>query len=75
MYIALIPITFIAKKRVKAVGVTLIVLGFIAMLITNGWGIIPFALLLPAGILGLRYKKPKAKPITTEEEDEGGGEE
>lgn len=64
MYIAIIPITFTVKSKTKAVGIILLVLGFIAMLITNGWGIIPFALLLPAGILALRYKQR----VTTVEE-------
>jgi hypothetical protein len=36
--------------------------------ITNLWGIIPFALLLPAGILALRFKKRKA---TTAKKEEG----
>ena len=55
-FIALIPITFVIRNT-KAVGIVLIVLGAISMLITRGWGIIPFALLLPAGIVALREKK------------------
>jgi ABC-type Fe3+ transport system permease subunit len=56
LYIAGIVITFVVR-RVKALGIILIVLGFIPILITIGWGIIPFALLLPAGIVALREKK------------------
>ncbi len=61
MYIAMIPITFAIKSKTKAVGIILLVIGFIAMVITNMWGIIPFALLLPSGILALRYKPGKRK--------------
>lgn len=56
IYIALIPITFIIKSKTKVVGIIVIILGFITMAITNVWGLIPFALLLPAGILAIRYK-------------------
>lgn len=54
-YIGCIVITFVIKNT-KAVGIILLSLGFIATIITNGWGIIPFALLLPAGIVALRLK-------------------
>jgi hypothetical protein len=50
LYIAGIVITFVVKNT-KAVGIALLVIGVIAMVITNGWGIIAFALLLPAGIV------------------------
>ena len=53
MYIGAIVITFVAKNT-KAVGTTLLGIGVIAMVITNYWGIIPFGLLLPAGIVALR---------------------
>ena len=46
LYIAGIVITFVLKNT-KAVGITLLVIGVITMVITNLWGIIPFALLLP----------------------------
>jgi hypothetical protein len=55
LYIAGIVITFVVKNA-KAVGITLLAIGVIAMAITNGWGIIAFALLLPAGIVALRQK-------------------
>ena len=64
-YIALIPIVFAIKNKPKIVGIILLALGVIAIPITNGYGIIPFALLLPAGILALRYK-PKTTSLTTE---------
>lgn len=57
LFIVAIPITFIVKNT-KVVGIVLIVIGVISTAITNGWGIIPLALLLPAGVMGLRYKKP-----------------
>jgi hypothetical protein len=46
MYIEIIPITFAVKTKTKAVGIIMLVIGFIAILITNGWGIISYALLL-----------------------------
>lgn len=59
-------LTFVVKNNTKAVGIILLVLGFITVIAMNGWGIIPFALLLPAGILAIRYKKTAA--TTTKEE-------
>jgi F0F1-type ATP synthase assembly protein I len=53
MYIAGITITF-AIKNTKIVGTILLGIGIIAMVVTNGWGLIAFALLLPAGIVVLR---------------------
>jgi hypothetical protein len=70
MYIGLIPITFAVKDKTKAVGIILLVIGVITTAITNGWGIISFALLLPAGILALRYKKKKQQQPQQEEEEE-----
>jgi Sec-independent protein secretion pathway component TatC len=70
MYIALIPITFAVKNKTKVVGIILLVIGVITTAITNLWGIIPFALLLPAGILSLRFKKRKATTAKKEEEEE-----
>ena len=62
LYIVMLIITFVVKTRVKAVGIILLVLGGISVAITNGWGIIPFALLLPAGILALRHKQGLKEP-------------
>lgn len=56
VYVAILIITFIIKTKTKIVGIIILVLGLLAMAITNLWGIIPFALLLPAGIVALRYK-------------------
>lgn len=56
IYVAILVIVFAVKSKVKLVGVTVLVLGVITMAITNLWGIIPFALLLPSGIVALRYK-------------------
>jgi hypothetical protein len=60
LYIAGIVITFVVKNA-KAVGITLLAIGVIAMAITYGWGIIAFALLLPAGIVAIRQKAPSTK--------------
>jgi uncharacterized membrane protein len=56
LFIAMLVLTFVVKTKTKLIGVMLLVLGVIAMVITNLWGIIPFALLLPAGIVALRHK-------------------
>jgi hypothetical protein len=60
-YIVCIVITFVVKNT-KIVGGILLGLGVIAVPITNGWGIISFALLLPAGIVAIRYKPEVSKP-------------
>lgn len=60
LYIAMLITTFVVKDKpnhVKALGVTLLVVGFMAVLMTLGWGIIPYALLIPAGILAIREPK------------------
>jgi hypothetical protein len=62
LFIAAIPITFVIRK-VKVVGIILIVFGVITTTITNGWGIIPFALLLPAGIVAIRERKEETKLV------------
>ncbi len=61
VYIGLIPTVFIAKTRTKVIGVILIALGVLTTAITNGRGVIPFALLLPAGIIALRHNKNSNK--------------
>lgn len=56
LYIIMLVLTFVIANKTKALGIILIVIGFITMIVTNFWGIIPFALLLPAGVVALRYK-------------------
>jgi len=56
IYVAILAITFVVKTKTKIVGIIILVLGILAMATTNLWGIIPFALLLPAGIVALRHK-------------------
>jgi len=53
MYIGAIVITFVVKNTI-AVGTTLVGIGVIATVITNYRGIIPFGLLLHAGIVASR---------------------
>jgi|GEM_PF-2203204 len=64
IYIAILVVTFAVRTKTKAVGITIIILGVIGMATTNLWGIIPFALLLPAGISALRYKQGLTEPPT-----------
>jgi formate/nitrite transporter FocA (FNT family) len=68
IYIAILVVTFAVRTKTKAVGITIIILGVIGMATTNLWGIIPFALLLPAGISALRYKRELIKPSSDHEE-------
>ncbi len=65
LYVAILVITFVVKTKTKLVGILILVLGVIGMAITNLWGIIPFALLLPAGILALRHKGQAIAATTT----------
>lgn len=62
MYIAAITITFVVKNT-KVLGIALLCIGVIAVPITNGYGIIPLALLLPAGIVARRHKTEVSKTI------------
>jgi hypothetical protein len=55
LYIIAIAIAFISKKT-RAVGITLIVISVLALLFAEVWGIVPFVLLLAAGIKAVRYK-------------------
>ena len=60
MYIGIFLVTFMRRFKTKLVGVVLIVVGALAIGTTFLWGIIPFGLLLPAGILALRQKQPQS---------------
>ncbi len=57
MYIAALVVTFVVRTKTKLVGVALIVIGVLAVAATYLWGIVPFGLLLPAGILAIRLKQ------------------
>jgi cell division protein FtsW (lipid II flippase) len=83
IYIVLLIVTFTTKqKHVKALGIVFLVVGFIAVIATIGWGLIPYALLIPAGVLAIREAKLRGKEeeevqkrVTTEEQrTETGGE-
>jgi len=70
-YIVMLVLTFVIRNKTKALGIILILMGFIAMAITNFWGVIPFALLLPAGIVALRHKSTRRYKYDEREEDKG----
>lgn len=57
LYVAILVVTFAVKTKTKVVGIVILVLGVLAMVATNLWGIVAFALLLPAGIVALRHKQ------------------
>ena len=59
MYIGIFVVTFVTRIKIKLAGVVLIVVGALAIGVTFLWGIIPFGLLLPAGILALRQKQQR----------------
>lgn len=62
-------IVFAATKKhhQKIVGVSLIVISVFVLIATSWYGILPFALLLPAGILAIKYKQTSLE--IQEEED------
>ena len=57
MYIGIFVVTFVTRFKTGLVGLVLIVVGALAIGVTFLWGIIPYGLLLPAGILALRQKQ------------------
>ena len=64
-YIVLLILTFVLKpKHSKGLGIVLLVVGFLGVIATNGWGIIPYALLIPAGILAIREAKRHKEETT-----------
>jgi hypothetical protein len=72
IYIVLLVLTFTMNNkppkttsRVKVLGIILVVGGVITTAITNLWGIIALALLLPAGIVALRHKEETTTTTTT----------
>jgi hypothetical protein len=62
--IAVLVLVFVIKPtHLKPVGIFLIVVSVIVLIGTSWYGILPFALFLPAGIIALRYKpKPGEEP-------------
>ncbi|HYZ58892.1 MAG TPA: DUF4064 domain-containing protein [Nitrososphaeraceae archaeon] len=65
IYIVLLIITFVVKeKHEKALGIVFLIVGFLGVIATNGWGIIPYALLIPAGILAIREAKRHKEETT-----------
>lgn len=62
--IAVLVLVFVMKPtQLKPVGIFLIIVSVIVLIGTSWYGILPFALFLPAGIIALRYKpKPGEEP-------------
>jgi uncharacterized membrane protein len=63
LYIITIIIPFVIKQP-KIVGYTLLVLAVSTLISAGAFGIIGFALLIPAGIVGIRWKEKKI-PVST----------
>ena len=57
--IALVLVFVIKPNQLKPIGILLFVVSVIVLIGTSWYGILPFALFLPVGILALKYK-PKA---------------
>jgi drug/metabolite transporter (DMT)-like permease len=76
IYIVLLVLTFTMKttKKVKILGIILLAGGVINTAITNLWGIVALALLIPAGVIALRYKPSTSKRYRLVEEEGEGGE-
>jgi hypothetical protein len=61
--VVLVLVFVIKPKQLKPIGIFLIVVSVIVLTGTSWYGILPFALFLPAGILALKYKpKPGEEP-------------
>lgn len=63
LYVITIIIPFVIKQP-KIVGYALLVLAVSTLISAGGFGIIGFALLIPAGIVGIRWKEKKI-PVST----------
>lgn len=55
-FIVALVLAFVIKERTKIVGISLIIIAVITFFAMGLFGVIPFALLLPAGIVAIRYK-------------------
>jgi Protein of unknown function (DUF4064) len=62
--IVALVLAFAIKQRTKIVGISLIIIAVVTFIAIGLFGIIPFALLLPAGISALRYKRELTKPTS-----------
>jgi hypothetical protein len=63
--VAVLIITMVIKTQTKVLGIILIIVAVAELILTSAIGIIPLALLLPAGILALRWKPPGYEPTYT----------
>jgi hypothetical protein len=79
LYGIMLALTFILKpEKSKILGIILLVLGFIAVITSLVWGIVAYALLIPAGILAIKHKpSPLSSKQPTysssDSSDDGGG--
>jgi hypothetical protein len=60
--VVLISVFVIKPKHVKPLGIFLVAVSVIVLISTSWYGVLPFALFLPAGMLAIKYK-----PIPEEE--------
>jgi hypothetical protein len=68
--VVLVLVFVIKPNQVKSIGIFLPVVSVVVLIGTSWYGILPFALFLPTGILALRYKpKPGEEPEVTYRSD------
>ena len=61
--VALVFAFVIKPRQLKPLGIFLIAISVIVLVGTSWYGVLPFALFLPAGILAVKYKpKPEEEP-------------
>jgi hypothetical protein len=65
LYIIAIVVAFVVKEKTKIVGIILLVIAVATLIAIGFFGVIGFALLLAAGIVALRYRKPQPAAVTT----------
>ena len=64
VYIIALCVTF-GVRRTKVIGITLIVSAILILIFSSFYGILGFALLLAAGVIALREKRPTLGSVTT----------
>lgn len=64
LFIVALVIAFAVKQRTKIVGIILIIISVATLISIGFFGVIPFALLLPAGIVALRFRSQSLTPQT-----------
>lgn len=67
--VVILIITMVIKTQTKILGIILIVVAVTELILTSAFGVLPLALLLPAGILAIRWKPPRSESTQTQRVD------